>query len=53
MACANKTSSAFFPELGRLNHSAFMRAINLFFDALKEALEMRRAAHKSCPFSNE
>ena len=57
MACANKTRSSFVirpvQESDPSDQPAFLRAIVVFIDVFREALEMRRVAHKRCPFNNE
>jgi hypothetical protein len=57
MSCADKTcsSSVVTPaqKTDALDQPAFIMVIIATIDAFQEALEMRRAAHKRCPFNNE
>ena len=57
MSCADQTcsSSVVTPaqKTDALDQPAFIRVIIATIDAFQEALEMRRAAHRSYPFYDE
>ena len=57
MSCANRTWSSVFtipaPMLGRWSRVAFVKAIVAIAEVFQEALDMRRAAHRSYFLSDE
>ena len=57
MSCANHTHAAVLvvpaPIRIRVRWPAFAKTIAVVFEAIQEALEMRRAAHKARPLDEE